>query len=117
MTDEIKQVLRDLAAVFAGGLISFIVQHWRSPQDRRDTHVDRQQGIIEKQAKTLDDAFAQIEEIQLAMRKAERLQRVLWSYVINLLEVLRDNRVLPPDPPIEIATDPDIIRLTKSKKL
>lgn len=116
MTDELKQIIRDVLTLFLGGGITFAIQHWRSPQDTRDFHRDKQAETIAKQGKTLSDAFNEIDELRTTVRESDRRNRITWGYMIVLVEGYKENNIVPPDPPKELETDPELMRLINSIK-
>lgn len=116
MTDELKQILRDVLTMLLGGGITFAIQHWRTPQDTRDFHHDRQADTIAKQGKTLSDAFNEIDELRTTVRDSDRRNRITWGYMIVLVEGYKVNNIVPPDPPKELETDPELMRLINSIK-
>lgn len=116
MTDETRQLLKDVLMLLVGGLMGFVSQHWRRPQVVKDEHDDYQNKTIQTQGKTLSDAFNEIEELRSLYRQSERRQKVQWVYIINLLEGYRDHGMTPPEPPDELKTDPEIIRFMSKGK-
>lgn len=117
MIDEAKQLLRDLLTMLLGGGIAFAIQHWRSPQDTRDLHTDKQADTIAKQGKTLSEAFNEIDELRTMIRDNDRRNRITWGYMILLVEGYKENNIVPPNPPKELETDPELMRLIRSIKL
>lgn len=67
--------------------------------------------VIQVQGKTLSDAFNEINELRGELRKSERLQKIQWTYILRLIEEYRDHDLIPPAPPKELETDPEIVRL------
>lgn len=116
MTDELRQIMRDILTMLFGGAITFAIQHWRSPQDKKDSHTDKQADTIAKQGKTLSDAFNEIDELRTTIRDSERRNRITWGYMIVLVEGYKVNNIVPPDPPKELETDPELMRLINSIK-
>lgn len=116
MTDDARQLLKDLIVLLVGGVIGFISQHWRRPQVARDEHEDYQNKTIQTQGKTLSDAFNEIDELRTMYRQSERRQKVQWVYIIKLLEGYREKGMVPPEPPDELKTDPEIIRFINQAK-
>lgn len=116
MTDELKQLLRDVLTMFFGGAITFAIQHWRFPQETKDTHTDRQAETISKQGKTLSEAFNEIDELRTMLRDNDRRNRITWGYMILLVEGYKENNLVPPNPPKELETDPELMRLIHSIK-
>jgi hypothetical protein len=111
MTNETAQILRDLLTMFFGGAITFAIQHYRSRQDKKDAHADRQAETIAKQGKTLSDAFDEIDELRDEQRKSDRRQRITWVYMIQLIEGYGRHGLTPDAPPKELETDPELMRL------
>lgn len=89
MSETFQQLLRDIAILVLGSASTFLVQHWRRPQEVKDQHLEKQQGLIERQTKTLDDAWNQIEEL-LNYRKQDEKDRQALNERIERLEA--DNR-------------------------
>lgn len=116
MTDETRQLLKDLLMLLVGGLMGFVSQHFRRPQVVKDEHEDYQNKTIQTQGKTLSDAFNEIEDLRALYRQSERRQKVQWVYIIKLLEGYREKGMTPPEPPDELKTDPEIIRFINKGK-
>ena len=116
MTDEARQLFKDLVVLIVGGVIGFVSQHWRRPQVMKDEHEDYQNKTIQLQGKTLSDAFNEIDELRSLYRQSERRQKVQWVYIIKLLEGYLENGMVPPEPPDELKTDPEIIRFINKGK-
>lgn len=113
MTDDLRQFIRDIFVLLFGSVSGFVIQHWRRRQEVRDVHDDFQNKTIQTQGKTLADAFDEIEELRKLYRTSERRQKIQWAYIIRMLEDYRIRGLDAPEPPEELKTDPDIIRLTK----
>lgn len=117
MTDDTRlSLLKDILMLVLGGALGFISQHWKRPQVVRDEHEDYQNKTIETQGRTLSDAFDEINDLRTLYRQSERRQKVQWVYIIKLLEGYRENGLIPPEPPEELKTDPEIIRFINKGK-
>jgi len=121
--EDINQFIRDVAILILGGVSTFIVTHWKRPQEKKDEHSITQQRIIEGQSKTLadtgktlSDAFNEIEDLRKAMHESDRRNRITWGYMIVLVEGYKEYGIIPPAPPKELETDPELMRLIKSIK-
>lgn len=58
------------------------------------------------------------DELRKKLGEFERNNRVLWKYLIVLIEQLKSHNVKPIAPPIELQSDPEILRLlSEAKKL
>jgi len=57
MSDEIKQVIRELLLMLGGGLSGWLITNIRPKQVREDEHDKSQNATIEIQGRTLEGAW------------------------------------------------------------
>lgn len=114
--EDWRQLLRDILILVLGAISTFVVQRFRTPSQQAGDWLENQGRNIDNQGralKTLSDAFDEIAELRELYRKSERLQKVQFTYILLLLEEYHAKGMTPPQPPKEIESDPEIIRLTK----
>lgn len=68
-----------------------------------------QANTIESQGRSLDDAWEEIDKLK------KRLS-VTTVYLVQLIESHRANGIKPPEPPDEMKSDPEIIKLFGSRR-
>lgn len=77
------------------------------------------QTMVGLRAQVLD-LMNQVRKLQTeyedVIKKMKKDYVVLWGYMIELVESHRRHDILPPPPPDEMKTDPDLARLFKHKK-
>lgn len=115
VNEEVRQVIRDIGLWIGGILSGVIVQKWRPKKERTLDYTDKQQGLIERQGKTLNDAFDQIEALRTHVDGMERKYNALWTFAIAMADTLYENNIKLPPIPKEIESDPELFRLRKRK--
>lgn len=74
-----------------------------------ESRVAALQAQLEKDTRDRDDLRRKLGEVDIK-------NRALWQYLIALLEHMRRNGLKPLDPPKELQSDPEIMRILKSSK-
>ena len=108
-------MLKDISLWIGGILSGVIVQRWRPKKERTLEYTDKQQSLIERQGKTLNDAFDQIQSLREHMENMERKNNALWTFAIAMADTLYENNLPLPHIPKEIESDPEILRLRKKR--
>jgi hypothetical protein len=99
-------------AAFWGSLLVFAVGLFGIFASR----ASNQAVTIQTQGKTLSDAFDEIAELRKDFRDLNKRYQVTWGYMIALVEGYHQHNLLPPEPPEELQTDPELMRLINSIK-
>ena len=73
-------------------------------------------NVISTQGRTLSDAFNEIEDLRKELKQSLRLQKVQWTYILRLLEEYSDKGLTPPSPPVELESDPEIMRFMRVER-
>lgn len=55
------------------------------------------------------------DELRRKFSELDNKYRILWQYMISLVEHMKRNNVSPLDPPKELQTDPELMRIIKGK--
>ena len=55
------------------------------------------------------------EELRRKFSELDSKYRILWQYMISMVEHMKRNGVNPLDPPKELQTDPELMRIIKGK--
>lgn len=71
--------------------------------------------IVALQAQIDKDSRERL-DLQKKLAEFETRNRVLWKYLIALLEQIRKHRIKPVPPPEELQSDPEIIKLLDEDK-
>ena len=54
--------------------------------------------------------------IQEKISALDSKNRALWQYVYMLIEFIKDNGMTPPEPPVELQSDPKLVKLFGVRK-
>jgi hypothetical protein len=109
MNDE--NLRNNLLSLLLGGIITWFTTRYKPRIERTSDHAEQQQKLIEGQTKTLKDAFDEIDEMRTQQRKTDKYIKAQWVYIIRLLEEYVRLGLVPPRPPKDLESDPEIIRL------
>ena len=63
----------------------------------------------------LDKDARDREELRRKFSELDSKYRILWQYMISLVEHMKRHNVSPLDPPKELQTDPELMRIIKGK--
>ena len=114
--DAVKEIF---IALIAGGILGFIGNRAINKAQVRsiDAHsvidLTRQVAeLSEKLVKTNEHIAKNSERID----KVESKMAAMWTYIYKLVEYIRKHKLIPPQPPKELESDPMIIKLFKHTK-
>lgn len=93
-------------------------------QDIEIASLKEKQTERDKQMVTLESTIAALQEqankdarersdLRAKLSEFDVKNRVLWQYCISLLEQMKHHNINPVDPPEELKTDPEIMRILK----
>ena len=92
-------------------LIPFIPSMLQWANNRRQTQGDVSLKIGNAYDQLLENLDARVKELETDNKQYKKNYRVLWGYMITLVEGYIRNGLTPPAPPTELETDPELARL------
>lgn len=105
---DYNQILFIVSGMVVGAVGSYINRRWRTPRERI---VDTAEAL-DKQGRSLNEAFARIEKLESEVRRGQKDRQVLWSYLLEILEShIKHTKALPPIPPRELESDPELTEI------
>lgn len=78
---------------------------------RRQAQGDFGQKIGSAYDQLLENLDERVKELEADNKQYKKNYRVLWGYMITLVEGYIRNGLTPPAPPTELETDPELARL------
>ena len=66
--------------------------------------------------KTLRDLASDVRDLSEKVNKIEAKNTILWQYVYALLDHIREKGGVPPLPPVELETDPKLMKIISEIK-
>ena len=91
-----------------GGILSTIILARSGKKDKEKTTESR--DVIQVQVEKL---FDEISELRDELHKSEKRTKYQWVFIMRLIEELDRHDIVPPSPPEEMITDPEIMRVIK----
>ena len=102
-----------VSLVMAGSaLILGIMQLRKGRAETNALDVTTFRGLVEDIRKLKSENV----EVQNAIADLNKKYSALWAYVYALLDFIRQHGLIPPDPPMELETDPKIMNMIKAIK-
>lgn len=98
-----------LALATIGFLFVPSVLQWFN--SRRQAQADYGQKIGSAYDQLLENLDARVKELEADNKQYKKNYRVLWGYMITLVEGYIRHGLTPPPPPTELETDPELARL------
>ena len=91
-----------------GGILSTIILARSGKKDKEKTTESR--DVIQVQVEKL---FDEISELRDELHKSEKRAKDQWVFIMRLIEELDRHDIVPPSPPEEMITDPEIMKVIK----
>lgn len=82
----------------------------------RDEHFETMEARIAALQAQVDKDARERADLRAKLAEFEVRNRVLWQYIIALLEQFKQHRIIPVSPPKELESDPEIIKLLNDIK-
>lgn len=79
----------------------------KSTADTTAVNVDTFRDLVQDVTKLKEENVS----IQNQITDMSKKNSALWSYVYALLDFIRHKKFIPPDPPIELETDPKLMKI------
>jgi peptidoglycan hydrolase CwlO-like protein len=119
--DKLKELLEVIALIGVPALTFFAGRATRKLNNAqaRATETDSLTKLsdqILKLQNQIDELRKDQETIKTEREKFEDKNRVLWQYVYALIEQIKNKKIKPIDPPVELQSDPVLMKLFKTKK-
>lgn len=104
----LTQALRDVFMAALGIMGGVLTRQFRTSKERI---VDTSEAL-DKQGRSLNDAFNRIEKLENDNKRARRDYQILWSYLLEVIEShIKHTKTPPPMPPKELESDPELTEI------
>lgn len=107
MNFDLKDVVTFLTALSA--LILGIMQFRKGRAEITALDVTTFRGLVEDIKKLKRENVG----VQSKIADLNKKYSALWAYVYALLDFIKQHGLVPPDPPMELETDPKIMKMIK----
>lgn len=121
MTAETKQLVEVLIAILATVVLPLGIFHGSRAVTKAQKNMIEADtlGKLSSQIIDLQGKYNDLHKEQLSLRnqieKLDDKNRILWQYVYALIEQIKKKKMTPIAPPIELESDPQLIKLLKVK--
>ena len=113
MNTLLKEILEIIALLglpllaWHGGRAQARAAIGKTNQETNMVSITTFQGLV-KQVNELSEQQTKLQDAHTILLSSNR---ALWSYVYELIDYIKDNKLPPPLPPAELDTDPRLLRL------
>lgn len=87
------------------------VQKYEERRKERDEQFEAMEAQISALNAQIDKDARDRADLRQKLADSDVRNRVLWKYLIALMEQLRHHKITPVPPPVELESDPEIIKL------
>lgn len=106
--------IQEIVALVTGisALVLGLAQVRKGKADMNAVDVDTLRDLV-KDVTTLKNENV---KIQKNITDLDTKNQALWQYVYQLIEFIKGHGMIPPSPPVELETDPKLMKLFATKK-